>query len=197
MVAADVGIYEGSTLRAGAPLLLTLLLVTGCAQSSTSPEPNTAAATSPPPGAVATAGGCGSTQLYTGPIPGWAKDVGTGGGIPGLTGPPEGPYAISSPPIAVAFLGITYPLVSDRTKTMPRGNKVLWAIQAVQKGELVAVDASPSGSSSASVHYELGPGAVSRRGAWLGSSIDVPTPGCWRFVLRWTGHSAEVNLQYQ
>jgi len=184
-------------LRAGALLLLTLLLVTGCAQSSTSAEPKTADATSPPPGAVATAGGCGSTQLYTGPIQGWAQDVETGGGEPGLTGPPEGPYAISSPPIAVAFLGISYPLLSDQTKTMPAGNKVLWAVQGVQKGELVAVDAYLSGSSSSSVHYDLGPGAVSRLGAALGSSLDVPTPGCWRFVLRWTGHSAEVNLHYQ
>jgi hypothetical protein len=187
-------------LRIGAPLILVLLLITGCAQMSTSGKPKAADTTNPPPGAVATAGGCGSTQLYTGRIPGWAQDVETEDAKPGLTGSPPGPYAVSSPPTAVAFLGISYPLLSDQTKkTMRYGNKVLWAIQGVPKGELVAVDAYPSGSSSlsASVHYDLGPGAVSRLGAALASSLDVPTPGCWQFVLRWAGHSAELSLQYQ
>jgi len=195
---------EAGKMKFGAWLLVALLLVTGCSQSSiaankhgpSSAKPETAESDNPPPGAVLVAGGCGSTQVYTGPIPRWAEDVATGDGIPGYSAP-KGPYAIATPPTAVAFLSLAYPLLSGYpTKTMRRANKVLWAIQGLREGVL-AVDAYPLGSSSAAMHYEFGPGTVSRQGAWFGSGLDVPTPGCWRFVLRWAGHSAEMDLQYE
>ncbi len=134
------------------------------------------------------------TQLYTGPTPTWAAVV---AGVPYYAVPP-GPYAIVSPPIAVAFL--PGPLLSERAiKVEGRGNKVFWAVKGARPGEAVTIDGYPSGLSSPAVHFEFDnplQSVVSPAGAWLGGVPNVPTPGCWHLILRWTGHQAEIDLEY-
>jgi hypothetical protein len=179
-----------------ASLILTLLLAAGCSQTSSANKLSTTSGTTenanPPPGAVPVAGGCGVTQLYTGSVPKWAGDV---AGAPAYAVPP-GPYAIAKPPIAVAFMPL--PLLSDRARlAQGRGNKVFWAVKTVRLGEVVTIDGHPADSPSPNVHYDLdAPTSLTGPGAWLGSGLNAPTPGCWHFVLRWPDHQTEMDLKY-
>ncbi len=185
-------------------LILALALLDGCSPASISankpgpesPAPGTGENANPPLGAVAVTGGCGITQLYTGALPHWAKEVASDG-VTGSAAPP-GPYAIATPPMAVAILS-TLPLLSvPLTKTKGRGNEIFWAVMGVRLGEVVAIEAFLPGSSSPAARYDMGPPAsVSGRGAFLEGSPGVPTAGCWHFILRWAGHQVEMDLKYE
>jgi hypothetical protein len=141
-------------------------------------------------GASPAPGGCGITQVYSGPVPAWLDKVED-------HNPPNLAYAIASPPIAAAFLFGSPPLIDHKTmKETGRGNKVFWSIKGLKQGETVTMDIYALGSSAATAHYELpGPGSFTNAGGTHGDGLDVPTPGCWRFVLRWTNQQAEVDLQ--
>jgi hypothetical protein len=171
-------------------VVVVLVAVAGCSESGqtgTTPTPDGVA----PPGASAMGGGCGATQVYGGPPPGWADRIAGGGA-------PQVPYVIAKPSLAVAFL-TGYPLVSGHPlETTGRGNKTLWAVREASAGQAFAIDGHPLASSSPTVHYDLDnpPRSTAGGGVWLGSALDVPTPGCWRFELSWDNHKAEVDLNY-
>jgi len=138
--------------------------------------------------------------MYTGNPPDWATEIASGGGVPGW-GPPGGPYAVTTPPLAVAFF-LAFPPLSDQTIHTDGdgrvGNKVLWAVKGVRVGEAVVIDGRPFRSQGgAVVHYELEPARVLYGpGGWFGSGLDVPTPGCWHFLLHWSMGSAQVDIRY-
>lgn len=180
----------GSLIRI-ASVFCVLIISSGCSNSVSSSK-NGPQGGSPVPGASPVAGGCASTQVYRGPAPAWI-DQATGQGTP------EFPYGVTTPPIAAAFLD-GYPLVAGhRLITEGRGNKILWAVTAPMAGDQgLDINVYPLGSSSPSVqlHLDRPPAVVRGRGGLYGSGIDVPTAGCWHFLLRAAGHTAGIDLNY-
>ncbi len=169
-------------------LVLSLIVLGGCSQSTS--NMTTAQQSGPAAGARPVPGGCGITQLYSGPVPTWL-DAAEG------HNPPNLPYAIASPPMAAGFFFGSPPLLDHQTmKTTGRGNKVFWSIKGLKQGERVTMDVYPLSSSVAASHYDLpGPGSFTSAGGTHGDGLDVPTAGCWRFVLHWGSREAEIDIQ--
>jgi len=170
-----------------AGLLLAALVLGGCTSSR---ERATIRDTGRPPEATAVTGGCGLTQVYKGRVPVWLDE---------LEGhnPPNLPYAIGVPPIAAGFFFGSPPLIDhNMMKATGRGNKVFWSFIGLKEGETVTMDVYPLGSSAPASHYDLtGPGSYSSTGGTHGDGLDVPTQGCWRFVMHWGAHQAEIDLK--
>jgi hypothetical protein len=83
------------------------------------------------------------------------------------------------------------PLLSPASATY--GNKILWvsrvAVTPLSNLRIQArrmVGATPVGPVQTRV-VAGGPGP---------SEIDMPSPGCWRFTLQWSGHVDTLDLQY-
>jgi hypothetical protein len=171
-----------------AGVVLALLVVGGCSDSKA--KIATVQETGPPLGAIPVVGGCSLTQVYTGPVPKWLDEIED-------HNPPNLPYAIARPPIAAGFFFGSPPLIDHNTmKATGRGNKVFWSLKGLKEGEAATMDVYPLGSSIVVQHYDLpGPGSFSKAGGTHGDGLDVPTPGCWRFVLRWDAHQAEIDLE--
>jgi hypothetical protein len=163
---------------------LSLILLGGCSNSAPIQQGGQGAAPTP------VVGGCGITQLYSGPVPAWLDQVED-------HNPPNLAYAIASPPIAAGFFFGSPPLIDHQAmKRTGRGNKAFWSIKGLKQGEKVTMDVYPLGSSVPASHYDLrGPGSYTAAGGTHGDGLDVPAPGCWRFVLSWGSHQAEVDLQ--
>ena len=73
-------------------------------------------------------------------------------------------------------------------------NKILWIVRQARNGRPLHIYAQPIGFSASSVSMtwpaDSGPGEI------YPSINNVPVPGCWRFTLRWAGHSDVVALHY-
>jgi len=94
------------------------------------------------------------------------------------------------------FFGHIPILDHDAVKVTGRANKVFFALEDLNPGEPVTMDVYRPDSSVPSSHYGLiGPGSFSRTGGTHGDGLDVPTPGCWRFVVRWSNRSAEFDVE--
>jgi hypothetical protein len=128
------------------------------------------------------AGGCGQTAVVDGGLSQSLIDA-TGNNAP------KTPYAIAHPPTAAAFL-FGYPLASGPLAQ----NKILWVVGTQRTGALV-IDGHPLGAQAPTVHATLAPN--SNPGEIYPSGIDVPTPGCWQFTLRWADQVAEIELGYR
>jgi hypothetical protein len=126
--------------------------------------------------------GCGKTSVLKGGMPQSLIDA-TGNNAPGT------PYAIAHPQTAAAFL-FGYPLTSGPSAQ----NKILWVVGTMRIGNLV-IDGHPLGAQAPTVHASLTPN--SNPGEIYPSGIDVPTPGCWQFTLRWADQVAEIELEYR
>lgn len=159
-----------------------------CSGAPTTASPtvtSSAASTTLPPDARPTAGGCGQTQAYQGPVPAWL-DLATGHNVPrGL------PYVIGIPDAAAGFI-FGYPLRAGHPQNP--SNKILWAVRTPRQGSTLEIEGHPLGAQQPTVHESQpansGPGEIYPDG------VDVPSPGCWHFTLRWaTGH-ADVDLNY-
>ena len=73
-------------------------------------------------------------------------------------------------------------------------NKILWIVRQARNGRPLHIHAQPIGFLASSVSTtwpaDSGPGEI------YPSITNVPVPGCWRFTLRWAGHSDVVALHY-
>jgi len=137
-----------------------------------------------PSRAQPTSGGCGSTQARVGAVPAWL-DAAAGHNVPQL------PYVIAVPASAAGFL-FARPLRAGHPENP--ANKILWVVRTPRQGSSLEVDGHPLGSAGPIVHQSQP--ADSFPGEIYPSIIDVPTSGCWRFMLQWATDRAEVDLNY-
>lgn len=140
------------------------------------------------PGPTAVAGGCGSTSLRRGVLPGWAKPAFAAGGSP--TSP--WPYGVAEHGNVVAVV-FGYPLRAGRPTNSV--NKVLWIMRQPRRGSPLSVSATPLGGGGPSVH-ESWP-ADSSPGEIYPSYVNVPRAGCWHVTLKWAHHTDSIDLRYR
>ncbi len=160
-------------------LALAVVLIVSCDPSSAAPP----ASSNPRP--MATAGGCGFTQVVSGAIPRWLDEAGA------HNNPTSVPYVVATPAIAAGFL-FALPLRSGQPNNP--ANKILWVVGKPRNGSLLDITAHPMAAASPVVDMSFAPNASP--GEIYPSIDDVPLPGCWQFDLRWDANLAEVDLQY-
>lgn len=125
---------------------------------------------------------CRAVSTATNDVPSWAAPA----------HPPTGvPHVLSRERNAIAFL-FGYPLRAGHP--MNRTNKILWIVREPRNGRPLVVSGALGGRTS-TVHASFP--ANSSPGQIYPSTINVPSPGCWHFALRWNGHGARFNLEYQ
>jgi hypothetical protein len=73
-------------------------------------------------------------------------------------------------------------------------NKILWIVRQPRQGQPLHISARPVGFSARRVTTSWP--ANSSPGEIYPSIDNVPRPGCWRFTLRWAGHTDMVALHY-
>jgi len=143
-------------------------------------EPHAASVTASGP---ATAGSCASSVVY-GSLPPWART--------GFTPPDVAmPHVLSAHGDIVAVLWARHDALV--TPTPPgRNNKILWVPKvwdAVGSNLQITAQRLVGGTAVGPVQHRtlvgVGP-----------SIVDMPTPGCWQFTLRWGQHTDTVDLPY-
>jgi hypothetical protein len=136
-----------------------------------------------PAGAHASARACHSA-LSKGVLPTWART--------GFSDPrPKMPHVLGrSDEIAAVIFG--YPLLSPPGKT--RANKILWVSRRTVK---------PLSDLRIRAQRMRGTRRVGRhvvrviRGGPGPSYVNLPSPGCWRLMLSWSGRSDSLDLEYR
>jgi hypothetical protein len=157
-------------------LAAVLVLVTGCGAASATRLPSPSAAV-PPHQPQAAPGGCASTRVTVGGAPPtWA----------GFSGAGVVPWALGSPPDAVAYLFATQ-LVAEGLRPDGSSNKVLWVTRGLSRD--LTIEGRPLGRSQPVVTI----GGQIVDGNQLPSRVDVPTPGCWSFVVAWIRSSRQTS----
>jgi len=172
-------------MKAPVAAAISLVLIACSGPAATRPTPSPAPARrSPTASPVAGAGSCGATTVVAGSIPRWLDDAG------GHNNPSGTPYVIAHPELAAGFLFV-HPLRTGHPENP--ANKILWVVRTPRTGPLT-IDGHPLGATTPTVHEVLpadsGPGEI------YPSFVDAPTPGCWRFDLRWATNHAQVELNY-
>ena len=168
--------------RWGAVVLASLALVmaAGC---TTSPTAQAHASSSPKAIVHPFRGGCAGTALTDAEPPVWAQ-----GGWSHAKGTPwPVPWALGTDGNTVAYVFATQLVAGGSPRADGRQNKVLWEIRDSPSGANVVVEGHPLGKSQPVVTIAGGP-----------SITDVPTAGCWTFVLSWSlngPHSSTINLE--
>lgn len=135
------------------------------------------------PAGSASAPACHSA-VEKGVLPTWART--------GFSDPrPKLPHVLGrSDEIAALIFG--YPLLSPPGKT--RANKVLWVSRRTVK---------PLSDLHISAQRMRGTRDVGRhvirviRGGPGPSYVNLPTAGCWRLTLRWSGRTDQLDLDYR
>jgi hypothetical protein len=100
-------------------------------------------------------------------------------------------YAVSAGGNVVAVL-FAHPLRAGRPENP--ANKILWIVRRPRRGQPLHIRAQPVGFPARSVTTSWP--ADSSPGEIYPSFDNVPLPGCWRFTLRWAGHTDIVALRY-
>lgn len=143
------------------------------------------------PGPRVVAGGCGTTRLHHGLLPGWAQPAYSSGSSGG-SGAPPWPFAVADKGTAVAVM-FAFPLRAGRP-TDP-ANKILWIMRRPRHGLPLTVTARPATGGGpvvrASWSADSGPGEI------YPSYVNVPWAGCWHVTLRWAHHSDSIDLSYR
>lgn len=129
------------------------------------------------------AGGCGQTALYRGASEPWTRSAAAPTGLVQATG--------RAGRVAAFLFG--YPLRAGHP-TDP-ANKILWVVREPRDGADLVVTAHPLSSSTPTVTVREP--ANSEPGEIYPSIVDVPTPGCWAFTLRWHGNVDHLELPYR
>lgn len=159
---------------------LILLLAGGCSPST---PPSAAVSSSPKVSVHTFAGGCAGTVLTDAIPPVWAQ-----GGWTNPAGQPWWvPWAFGTQHTTVAYLFATQLVAGPSPRVNGTNNKVLWEAKDLPSGGGVTVVGHPLGQSQPVVTIAGGP-----------SITDVPTAGCWTFVLSWGAngqHSSTINLE--
>ena len=100
-------------------------------------------------------------------------------------------YAVSAGGNVVGVL-FGYPLRAGRPENP--ANKILWIVRQPRRGQPLHINAQPVGFAAHSVTTSWP--ANASPGEIYPSIDNVPVPGCWRFTLRWAGHTGVVALHY-
>jgi hypothetical protein len=101
-------------------------------------------------------------------------------------------YVLSAHGDVAGFL-FAHPLVAPARPDGPN-NKILWIVRLAREGQPLSLDGHPLSGAGA---VTMSQPADSSPGEIYPSIVDVPTPGCWHFVLRWAGHTDEIDLLYE
>ncbi len=117
-------------------------------------------------------------------IPSWAQSAHP---------PAKVPHLLARDRNVIAFI-FGNPLQAGQPRHN-RNNKILWIVREPRHGQPLQVSGTLVGG-RASVTESPIP-ADARPGEIYPSTIDVPSPGCWHFVLHWNGHQANINLHYR
>jgi hypothetical protein len=155
-------------MRRSLPVLLAAVVVLACAAPTRAP---------------ASVRACKSA-LSKGVLPTWART--------GFSDPrPKMAHVLGrSDEIAAVIFG--YPLLSPPAKT--RANKILWVSRRTVKPlSNLHIRAQRMRGSRPVGHHVVrvirgGPGP---------SYVNLPSPGCWRLTLRWSGRSDSLDLEYR
>ena len=135
-----------------------------------------------PTGATRVAGGCGATQLYKGASPAWTASA----------GPPTSlVQGLARAGEATAFI-FGYPLRAGHPENPD--NKILWVVRQPRNGAELVLSGHPLDRAAPTV--EVHEPADSSPGEIYPSIVDVPSPGCWQFTLRWGPHRDIIELPY-
>lgn len=124
------------------------------------------------------------SELHDSVLPVWARD--------GFSDPePRTTYVLgTSGRIAAILFGsrsLSSPPATDHH------NKILWVSRVATNGGDLSIEAQRiSGSKPLGV-----PVGRSVTGGPGPSIINLPSPGCWRFTLRWSGWTDTLDLQYK
>jgi hypothetical protein len=169
-------------LRRIAGAILASLAVGACASPAvptptvTTPSPSAIAATptsSPTPAPSPVAGGCGLTQVYSGPGP------------DARLGLWDNPWAWATPADSGVVAYFWYPppgilSVRDPSVSNSGDTKVLWVFRDPGPGPAgpLTINAHPLGQTSPVVAVQLSNGDKG-----VPSSVELPTPGCWRLEI--------------
>jgi hypothetical protein len=139
------------------------------------------------PQRTAVAGGCGTSRLYRGPVPDWAKSA----FADSSSSSTPWPYTVGTRGDALA-VEFAQPLRAGRP-TEP-ANKVLWIMRLPRNGKPLKLRARPLNAAGPVVRGSWP--ADSSPGEIYPSYVNVPSPGCWRVSLHWAGHTDSVDLRY-
>jgi hypothetical protein len=134
---------------------------------------------------VVVAGGCASSTVHRGGVPGWVDVAGAHNNPDGL------PYVIADPADAAGFL-FGYPLRAGHPTDST--NKILWVVRLPRDGAPLQITGHPAGATKPTISVTQP--ANSSPGEIYPSIVDVPIAGCWHLDLRWAGHAAGVELLY-
>ena len=158
--------------------LISLSLIAGCTggrpADTTSPAAASPGAASAEPAALP----CRSTVTRDA-LPTWARGgfSDDGSGVPHV-------FSENGDLIAVLF---NYPPASS---TEPgEGTKILWKSRLPQEPmQPLRIEAIPDGGTAALTREILGGAGP--------SLVQLPTAGCWRLALSWSGHRDRIMLQF-
>jgi hypothetical protein len=155
-----------------------VLVLAGCG-SPPPAQPPTAA----PVVRVTVAGGCGSTPVHLGDMPGWTASAGVPGGLQWVASAEEN------------LVGVLFgaPL-HVRPAPDGRNNKILWISREPRDGKPLELTATLVGGQRPAV--TASEPANSSPGEIYPSIVDVPVPGCWHVAAAWNGHTATLDLNY-
>jgi hypothetical protein len=129
------------------------------------------------PTTVPAATGCGSS-VQRAPLPTWARD--------GFHPPDQTTVFVQGAGGEIVGVLFGWPLTAPPARD--HQNKILWVARTSEGGDPLRIDASLVGSDDVvQRQVEGGPGP---------SIIDMPTAGCWRFDLVWSGHHDQVSVPY-
>ena len=154
-----------------------LPLAAGCDSAASAGAPQ---ASAPPQGA--SGGGCAGTPARIGGRPAWAPDPAD----------LRTPYVLASPPTAVAIL--PQPLRAGHPSNP--SNKVAFGVRSPRAGTPLQIDAQPVAGGTPAVHAQA-PADVVGSGEIYITTLDLPTPGCWRLTLRWGAPRVTTTLFVQ
>jgi hypothetical protein len=125
-------------------------------------------------------GGCGATQVTAGTSspPTWALQGFNGSPAPA---PAPGPrWAASAPSTVVAIL-FAVELVAKGIRPDGSSNKILWVTR--DPTDHLTIVAHPLNANSPKVAIDY----PTTDGNQTPSIVDLPSPGCWSFQLKWGG----------
>ncbi len=86
------------------------------------------------------------------------------------------------------IVGVAFGWPLRRIQPSGKQNKILWVAHSAEPGPLRIIATRERSGETVTREVEGGPGP---------SLVDMPSDGCWRFDLRWTGGSDEMHVRYE